>query len=117
MTVHGRTGDTLVAVDEHIRPDSGSQTLASLRPIMGGQDAEATVTAGNASGRNDGAAICVVTMPERAADMGLVPLVRLVSWGIGGVAPETMGIGTVPAVVRALDSAEVAPRSNSRTSR
>jgi len=75
---------------------------------VGKQDAEATVTAGNASGQNDGAAICIVTSPEKAAELGLRPLVKLVSWGVGGVAPKTMGIGPVPAVAKALGQAEVA---------
>ncbi|WP_181783117.1 acetyl-CoA C-acetyltransferase [Pseudonocardia pini] len=108
VTVPGRRGDTVVEADEHIRPDSSVETLARLRPILGRQDPEATVTAGNASGQNDGAAVCVVTSPERAAELGLRPLVRLVSWGVGGVAPRTMGIGPVPAVAKALDAAEVA---------
>src|SRR4051812_47696479 len=62
--IRGRRGDTVVDRDEHIRPDSTVETLAKLRPIMGKDDPEATVTAGNASGQNDGAAICVVTSPE-----------------------------------------------------
>ncbi|MFR9806222.1 acetyl-CoA C-acetyltransferase [Pseudonocardia sp. RS010] len=108
VTVKGRKGDTVVDADEHIRPDSSVETLAKLRPIMGKQDAEATVTAGNASGQNDGAAVCVVTSPEKAAELGLRPLVKLVSWGVGGVPPKTMGIGPVPAVAKTLDQAEVA---------
>jgi len=108
VTISGRKGDTVVDTDEHIRPDSSVETLATLRPIMGRQDPEATVTAGNASGQNDGAAIAVVTTPEKAAELGLRPLVKLVSWGLGGVAPKTMGIGPVPAVASALDQAEVA---------
>jgi acetyl-CoA C-acetyltransferase len=108
VTIRGRKGDTVVDRDEHIRPDSSVETLAKLRPILGRQDENATVTAGNASGQNDGAAICVVTSPEKAAELGLRPLVRLVSWGLGGVAPKTMGIGPVPAVAKALDSAELA---------
>ena len=63
---------------------------------MGKQDPDATVTAGNASGQNDGAAVCLVTTPEKAAELGLRPLVRLVSWGVGGVGPEVMGIGPGP---------------------
>ena len=59
--------------DEHIRPDSTVETLAKLRPIMGRDDPEATVTAGNASGQNDGAAVCIVTTPEKAAELGLTP--------------------------------------------
>ena len=108
VTVVGRKGTTDVHTDEHIRPDSTAETLARLHPILGRKDAAATVTAGNASGQNDGAAVCVVTTPERAVDLGLRPLVRLVSWGVSGVQPATMGIGPVPAVARALDRAELA---------
>jgi acetyl-CoA C-acetyltransferase len=103
VTAAGKT----VEADEHIRPDSSVEILAGLRPIMGRTDPDATVTAGNASGQNDGAAICVVTHPERAAELGLRPLVRLVSWGVGGVPPKTMGIGPVPATAKALASAEL----------
>jgi acetyl-CoA C-acetyltransferase len=108
VTVPGRKGDTVVSTDEHIRPDSSVEKLSTLRPIMGKQDPDATVTAGNASGQNDGASICVVTSPEKAEELGLRPLAKLVSWGLGGVAPKTMGIGPVPAVAKALDAAEVA---------
>jgi acetyl-CoA C-acetyltransferase len=72
---------------------------------MGRQDPDATVTAGNASGQNDGAAACVVTHPEKAAELGLRPLGRLVSWAVAGVPPETMGIGPVPATALALERA------------
>ncbi|MFP5019406.1 acetyl-CoA C-acetyltransferase [Pseudonocardia phyllosphaerae] len=105
VTVPGRKGDTVVDTDEHVRPDSSAEKLAGLRPILGRDDPGATVTAGNASGQNDGAAVCVVTSPERAAELGLRPLVRLVSWGLGGVPPATMGIGPVPATAKALDTA------------
>ena len=105
VTVRGRKGDTVVDRDEHIRPDSTVESLARLRPIMGRDDPEATVTAGNASGQNDGAAVCVVTSPEKAAELGLRPLLRLVSWAVAGVPPATMGIGPVPATARALDAA------------
>jgi acetyl-CoA C-acetyltransferase len=108
VVLKGRKGETVVDADEHIRADSSVEKLARLRPVGAGGDPEATVTAGNASGQNDGAAICVVTSPERAAELGLHPLVRLVSWGIGGVPPATMGIGPVPAVARALDTAGLA---------
>ncbi|MER7006067.1 acetyl-CoA C-acetyltransferase [Dactylosporangium sp. NPDC000555] len=108
VTVTGRKGDTVVDADEHIRADSTVEKLATLRPIMGKQDADATVTAGNASGQNDGAAICVVTSRRKAEELGLRPLARLVSWGVGGVPPKTMGIGPVPAVAKALDVAGVA---------
>jgi acetyl-CoA C-acetyltransferase len=108
VTVRGRRGDTVVDADEHIRADSSVEKLAALRPILGSDDPDATVTAGNASGQNDGASICVVTHPTKAAELGLRPLVRLVSWGVGGVAPATMGIGPVPAVAKALAAAELA---------
>jgi acetyl-CoA C-acetyltransferase len=105
VTVTSRKGDTVVDTDEHPRPGTTIETLAKLRPVLGGQDAEATVTAGNASGQNDAAAACVVTTPERAAELGLRPLVRLVSWGRAGVPPKTMGIGPVPATAKALAAA------------
>jgi acetyl-CoA C-acetyltransferase len=105
VTVKGRKGETVVDRDEHIRPDTSVEALARLRPIMGRDDPDATVTAGNASGQNDGAAVCIVTTPERAAELGLRPLVRLVSWAVAGVPPATMGIGPVPATARALDRA------------
>ncbi|MGK5115071.1 MULTISPECIES: acetyl-CoA C-acetyltransferase [unclassified Geodermatophilus] len=108
VTVRSRKAETVVDRDEHIRPDSTVETLAKLRPILGKDDPEATVTAGNASGQNDGAAVCVVTSPEKAAELGLRPLARLVSWGVGGVPPKTMGIGPVPATAKALDLAGVA---------
>jgi acetyl-CoA C-acetyltransferase len=107
VTVPGRKGDTVVERDEHIRPDSNLESLARLRPILGKGDPEATVTAGNASGQNDGAALCVVTSPERAEQLGLRPLARLVSWAVAGVEPKTMGIGPVPAVAKVLDRASL----------
>ncbi|MGR6965410.1 acetyl-CoA C-acetyltransferase [Geodermatophilus sp. URMC 61] len=107
VTVRQRKGETVVDRDEHIRPDSTVETLAKLRPIMGKEDPEATVTAGNASGQNDGAAVCVVTSPEKAAEVGLTPLARLVSWAVAGVPPKTMGIGPVPATAKALALADV----------
>jgi acetyl-CoA C-acetyltransferase len=108
VVIKGRKGDTVVDSDEHIRDGSTVEKLATLRPILGRDDPEATVTAGNASGQNDGASICVVTHPARAAELGLRPLARLVSWGVGGVPPATMGIGPVPAVAKALEAAELA---------
>jgi acetyl-CoA C-acetyltransferase len=105
VTVPGRKSDTIVDADEHVRPDANLESLAKLRPIMGKQDDQATVTAGNASGQNDGAAACLVTTPEKAAELGLRPLARLVSWGLAGVGPEVMGIGPVPATAAALGRA------------
>ncbi len=94
-----------VALDEHPRADASLEALAKLRPVMSAADAEATVTAGNASGQNDGAAACIVTHPEKAEQLGLRPLGRLVSWAVAGVPPATMGIGPVPATERALGAA------------
>ena len=105
VEVTTRKGTTVVDTDEHIRPDTDVETLAGLRPIMGRQDEHATVTAGNASGQNDAAALCVVTTRERADELGLTPLVALRSWAVAGVAPETMGIGPVPASTAALERA------------
>jgi acetyl-CoA C-acetyltransferase len=98
-------GTTEVDTDEHPRAGTSMEALAKLRPVRLAADPDATVTAGNASGQNDGAAACVVTSPERAAELGLAPLARLVSWAAAGVAPERMGIGPVPATARALERA------------
>ena len=98
-------GEERVAVDEHPRADASLEALGRLRPVMGREDPDATVTAGNASGQNDGAALCIVTHPERAVELGLRPMGRLVSWAVAGVAPETMGIGPVPATALALQRA------------
>ena len=100
-----RTGRRVVDRDEHPRPETTLDSLAALKPIMRRSDPEATVTAGNSSGQNDGAAVCVVTHRERAAELGLRPFARLVSWAVAGVPPRTMGIGPVPAAHRALERA------------
>ncbi|WP_124711263.1 acetyl-CoA C-acetyltransferase [Gordonia insulae] len=105
VTVRGRGGDQIIDTDEHPRPDVSVQSLAKLKPIMGTTDPDATVTAGNASGQNDAAAMCIVTTPDVAQQHGLRPLVRLVSWAVAGVAPRTMGIGPVPATEKALAKA------------
>lgn len=106
MTVPGRKGATVVVeVDEHPRPGTTMETLAGLRPVLGRDDPDATVTAGNASGQNDAAALCIITTRARAEELGLTPLVRLVSAGLAGVGPETMGIGPVPATALALERA------------
>jgi acetyl-CoA C-acetyltransferase len=105
VTVMSRREQRLVDRDEHPRADTSRERLAGLRALMSASDPEATVTAGNASGQNDGAAACIVTHPERAAELGLEPFARLVSWAVAGVAPETMGIGPVPASARALERA------------
>jgi acetyl-CoA acetyltransferase family protein len=96
---------TLFGRDEHPRADTTLEKLASLRPVRGRQDPEATVTAGNASGENDAGACCIVTTPEKAAELGLKPMGKLRSWGTAGVHPAYMGIGPVPATKKALERA------------
>jgi len=105
IAVSTRKQQLVIEKDEHPRADTTLARLGELRPIMLSADPEATVTAGNSSGQNDGAAVCIITHRERAAELGLEPFARLVSWAVAGVAPETMGIGPVPASKRALDRA------------
>jgi acetyl-CoA C-acetyltransferase len=106
VIVPQRRGDPLVVdTDEHPRADTSLESLAKLNPIRIRLDPESTVTAGNASGQNDGAAICIVTTAERAQTLGLRPLARMVSWAVAGVPPATMGIGPVPATEKALKRA------------
>jgi acetyl-CoA C-acetyltransferase len=107
VTVRGRKGDTIVDRDEHPRADTDLASLARLRPMRADIDPEATVTAGNASGQNDGAAVCIVTTPEQAEALGLQPLARVVSWSLAGVEPARMGIGPVEATARALAQAQL----------
>ena len=108
VEVTDRHGDVAVVDrDEHPRADSSLESLSRLRPVLRRQDPEATVTAGNASGQNDGAAACLVTTRAIAEQLGLTPLARLVSWSVAGVPPRTMGIGPVPAVAKALGRAGV----------
>ncbi len=107
VTVPGRRGtpDTLIDRDEHPRADISVEKLAALRPIRAKLDPAATVTAGNASGQNDGAAMCIVTTPADAERLGLTPMLALRSWAITGCAPEVMGIGPVSATAAALERA------------
>ncbi|WP_216901068.1 acetyl-CoA C-acetyltransferase [Nocardia alni] len=97
-----RADPVLVGTDEHPRADTTLDALSKLKPVRARLDPESTVTAGNASGQNDGAALCVVTTADKARALGLKPLARLVSWSAAGVPPRTMGIGPVPASARAL---------------
>ncbi|HXG31285.1 MAG TPA: acetyl-CoA C-acetyltransferase [Thermodesulfobacteriota bacterium] len=98
-----RKGDPIpFEKDEHPRADTTLESLAALRPVfkVGG-----TVTAGNASGINDGAAAMLVTTPEKAKSLGLEPMGAVVSYAVAGVEPSVMGIGPVPAIQKALDKA------------
>ncbi|HEU4812403.1 MAG TPA: acetyl-CoA C-acetyltransferase [Nocardioides sp.] len=107
VTVPGRRGapDLVVDRDEHPRPGTTIEDLAGLRPVRAKLDADSTVTAGNASGQNDGAAMCVVTTRDEAERRGLRPVLALRSWAVAGVGPEVMGIGPVPATAAALERA------------
>ncbi|MDH2443182.1 acetyl-CoA C-acetyltransferase [Amnibacterium sp. CER49] len=102
VEVPGRKGSVVVDRDEHPRADTSLEALGRLRPALSRSDPEATVTAGNASGQNDAAAACIVSTPERAAELGLTPLLRLVTWAVAGVEPQRFGIGPVPAANKAL---------------
>ena len=88
-----RQGEERVDTDEHPRADTSVESLSKLKPVLLSGDPEATVT------------MCVVTTPAKAAEFGLTPLVRMVSWGLAGVAPNIMGIGPVPATEVALAKA------------
>lgn len=105
VAVPTRSGEEVIDTDEHPRADTSVESLSKLKPVLLKDDPGATVTAGNSSGQNDAASMCVVTTPERADAYGLKPLVRLVSWGVAGVAPNVMGIGPVPATQVALSKA------------
>lgn len=103
VTVHDKKGNaSQFARDEHLRPDSTLEALAKLPARF---KKNGTVTAGNASGIVDGAAMVVVTTMEKAQERGLRPLGRLVSWGHAGVDPDYMGIGPAPAIHQALKRA------------
>jgi len=102
VVIKGRKGDVTVAKDEYIRPGTTYEALAGLRPAF---DKQGSVTAGNASGLNDGAAALVVMTAEAAAKRGVTPLARIASWANAGVAPEIMGTGPIPASRKALAKA------------
>ncbi|HEY9839966.1 MAG TPA: acetyl-CoA C-acetyltransferase [Candidatus Obscuribacterales bacterium] len=102
VPVPQKKGEALVfARDEGIRPDTSLASLGQMRTLM----KNGTVTAGNASGINDGAAAFVVTTDEVAAELGVEPLARIRSWASVGVPPEKMGIGPAPAIRKALQQA------------
>ncbi|MDP3415306.1 acetyl-CoA C-acetyltransferase [Falsiroseomonas sp.] len=102
VTVKGRKGDTVVTEDEYPRPDTTAETLAKLRPAF---SKDGTVTAGNASGINDGAAAVVVMSAAEASKRGITPMARIVSWATAGVDPSIMGTGPIPASQKALAKA------------
>lgn len=99
VTVRGKKGDITVSEDEHIRPNTTLESLAKLKPAFA---TNGSVTAGNSSGINDGAAALLVASGDTVRERGLKPLARLVSYGVVGVDPAYMGIGPVPAIKMAL---------------
>jgi acetyl-CoA C-acetyltransferase len=102
VTVKGRKGDTIVDTDEYIRDGATIAAMAGLRPAF---DKAGTVTAGNASGLNDGAAALVLMSAREAVRRGLTPLARIASWAQAGVDPKVMGSGPIPSSRKALEKA------------
>jgi len=102
FTIQGRKGDTIVDADEYIRHGATMEAMAKLRPAF---DKDGSVTAGNASGLNDGAAAAVLMSEAEASRRGIQPLVRIVSWATAGVDPQVMGTGPIPASRKALEKA------------
>lgn len=103
VTIKSRKGDVVVSEDEYIKDGVTVESLAKLRPAF--DPKEGTVTAGNASGINDGAAAIVLMSAEEANKRGIKPLARIVSWAHAGVDPSIMGTGPIPASKKALEKA------------
>lgn len=103
VTIASRKGDVVVDTDEYPKFGTTMESLAKLRPAFA---KDGTVTAGNASGINDGAAALVLMTAENAAKRGIIPLARIVSWGTAGVDPAIMGTGPIPASRLALRKAK-----------
>lgn len=99
VTVRKGRSEAVFDTDEHVRADVTADSLAALRPAF---RKDGTVTAGNSSGINDGAAAVILMNVEAAARHGAKPMARIVSYGLGGVAPEVMGLGPIPATQQAL---------------
>jgi len=95
VVIQGRKGETVVETDEHPRPDTTAEALARLKPVNG---PDKTVTAGNASGVNDGAAAMILASAEAVQKYGLKPRAKVLGMASAGVAPRVMGYGPVPAV-------------------
>jgi acetyl-CoA C-acetyltransferase len=102
VTVKGRKGDLIVSADEYPKPETTAEVLAKLRPAF---LKDGTVTAGNASGINDGAGAVVVMSAAEARKRGITPMARIVSWATAGVDPAIMGTGPIPASRKALAKA------------
>ncbi|GLK92170.1 3-oxoadipyl-CoA thiolase [Pseudomonas turukhanskensis] len=99
VVIKGKKGDTVFSVDEHPRADTNAEGLAKLKPVNG---ADKTVTAGNASGLNDGASAIILASREAVKQFGLTPRAKVLGMASGGVAPRVMGIGPIPAVRKLL---------------
>jgi acetyl-CoA C-acetyltransferase len=102
VTIKTRKGETIVEDDEYIRAGATYESLAKLRPAF---EKDGSVTAGNASGINDGAAAVVLMSQAEANKRGIKPMARIVSWAHAGVDPSIMGTGPIPASKKALESA------------
>jgi acetyl-CoA C-acetyltransferase len=102
VTIKGRKGDVVVSDDEYIRHDASAEAMAKLRPAF---SKDGTVTAGNASGINDGGAALVLMTAREAARRGLTPLARIASFATAGVDPAVMGTGPIPSTRKALGRA------------
>jgi len=102
VTLTGRRGDTVFDADEHLNPATTLERLGGLKPVF---DAEGTVTAGNSSGLNDGAAAVLVVSGRRVAELNLTPIARIASYASAGVEPMDMGLGPVAASRAALKKA------------
>ena len=107
VVIKDRKGDITVSQDEHPRPETTLEALQGLKPIV---RADGTVTAGNASGVNDGACALVLASEEAVKKYGLEPLARIEGGASGGVAPRVMGVGPVPAVDKLTHRLGVTPR-------
>ena len=95
-----RKGTVTFDTDEHVRPDVTPEDLGKLRPVF---KKDGSVTAGNASGINDAAAVVVLMSEEEAEKRGLTPMARIIGYGHAGVEPERMGLGPIPAVQKLMD--------------
>ncbi len=104
VVIPGKKGDTVFDKDEFIKHDAKLEAMAKLKPAF---KKDGSVTAANASGINDAAAALVVMSADKAAELGIKPLAKIVSWASGGVDPKIMGIGPVPAVRKALAKANL----------
>ncbi|WHA41351.1 acetyl-CoA C-acetyltransferase [Agrobacterium larrymoorei] len=102
FVIKGRKGDITVSADEYIRAGASLETMAKLRPAF---DKDGSVTAGNASGLNDGAAAVLLMTEEEAIKRNIQPLARIASWATAGVDPQIMGTGPIPASRKALAKA------------